>query len=296
MTHYPVFNQEIISYFKETVLKEAPFFLDATAGEGGHSELLLEAFPNSTLFLVDRDPVMLKRACERLRVYQHRVTPVLSNYSEIGEKKPELLGKVDGVLADLGVSMFHFQGANRGFSYTSEDYLDMRLDPSQDMDAFFVVNQYSEKNLADIFFQYGEERWSKRIASILVERREKSPIRTAKELADIVFVSIPVKFRYHSKIHPATRVFQAIRIEVNQELAHLEKGMRVLFDMLAESGVLSVISFHSLEDRIVKNFMKSESKKRTAELLTKKPLLPTEKELFENKASRSAKLRIVQKY
>lgn len=296
--HYSVQGKDILRIFTENFQKDDPvLFLDGTAGEGGHSLLFLKEFPNSKVILCDRDPVMLSRALSRLAEFKERVTAIETNFSEIDLALLNVHG-IDGapqaILLDLGISTFHLFHSKRGFSFREAEPLDMRLSPEEGLSAEDVINTYSKDRLMNIFYTYGEERWSKKIAEVIVERRKQNSIATASELADLISKIIPRKFWPPGR-HPATRIFQALRIEVNQELAHIEKGLGSLLNLLRLGGVMQVISFHSLEDRIVKNSLRDYAKQNGFQLLTKKPILPSEEEAEENPASRSAKLRAFRK-
>ncbi|OOV50202.1 16S rRNA (cytosine(1402)-N(4))-methyltransferase [Leptospira kirschneri serovar Grippotyphosa] len=286
--HYSVQGKEILQIFRENFQKEDPvLFLDGTAGEGGHSFLFLKEFPKSRIILCDRDPVMLSRALARLSDFSERIVSIQTNFSEI-DQTPQ------GILLDLGISTFHLFHSGRGFSFRESELLDMRLNPNSGKSAEEILNTYPKDRLMNLFYTYGEERWSKKIAEVIVETRKQNSISTTSELANLISKIIPRKFWPPGR-HPATRIFQALRIEVNQELAHIEKGLKLLLDLLSFGGVIQVISFHSLEDRIVKNSFRDYAKQNGFELLTKKPILPSEEEINENPASRSAKLRVLRK-
>ncbi|EMJ82722.1 16S rRNA (cytosine(1402)-N(4))-methyltransferase RsmH [Leptospira borgpetersenii serovar Hardjo-bovis] len=296
--HYSVQGNNILQIFTENFHKEDPvLFLDGTAGEGGHSLLFLKGFPNSKVILCDRDPVMLSRALARLVDFKERVVSIQTNFSEIDSNLLSSHGINDspqGILLDLGISTFHLFHSGRGFSFKEAEPLDMRLTPNIGINAEDVINTYSKDRLMHIFYTYGEERWSKKIAEVIVERRKQNLISYTSELADLISKIIPRKLWPPGR-HPATRIFQALRIEVNQELTHIEKGLDSLLNLLRPEGVIQVISFHSLEDRIVKNSLRNYAKQNGFELLTKKPILPSEEETKENPASRSAKLRVLRK-
>ncbi|MBW9233474.1 16S rRNA (cytosine(1402)-N(4))-methyltransferase RsmH [Leptospira santarosai] len=296
--HYSVQGSDILRIFTENFHEEDPvLFLDGTAGEGGHSLLFLKRFPNSKVILCDRDPAMLSRAITRLADFQERVIPIRTNFSEIDSNLLNSHGireSPQGILLDLGISTFHLFHSGRGFSFREAEPLDMRLTPGEGPNAEEVINTYSKDRLLHIFYTYGEERWSKKIVEVIVERRKQNLISHTSELANLISKIIPRKFWPPGR-HPATRIFQALRIEVNQELTHIEKGLISLLNLLRLGGVIQVISFHSLEDRIVKNSLRDYSKQNGFELLTKKPILPSEEEIKENPASRSAKLRVLRK-
>ena len=262
-------------------------YVDCTLGLGGHARRILEKNPKAFLVGIDRDPYALELAKDNLKDFEGRFSLYHANFSDLDEVlKREGLEKVDGFLFDLGVSSLQLKSP-RGFSFQRDEPLDMRMNPEDRISAYHVVNKYSERELERIFREYGEEPYSKRVARAIVLARAKKPIETTGELVKIITAVLPYK---RGKIHPATRIFQAIRIEVNQELKSLEIALYKTLDFLRPGGRLVVISFHSLEDRIVKNFIKSHLKP-----LTKKPITPTIEEIRENPSSRSAKLRVGEK-
>lgn len=256
-------------------------YLDATWGGGGHSELILQAAPDVKLVGIDRDQQAIDAARERLAAYGDRVSFWQGNYADYQPTQ-----KFDGIIADLGVSSVHLDVADRGFSFRSEAPLDMRMDTSQELTAAEIVNYWKEKDIADVIFRYGEERLSRQIAKRIVENR---PINTTTALAEIISGAVPKAYRY-GRIHPATRTFQGLRIAVNNELGSLEKFLAISPNWLAPNGRIGIISFHSLEDRMVKHTWRE-----TAGLtvLTKKPIIAQEAEVKLNPRARSAKLRWV---
>ncbi|NPA52450.1 MAG: 16S rRNA (cytosine(1402)-N(4))-methyltransferase RsmH [Aquificae bacterium] len=289
--HYPVLHREIVDTFKDI---DGNIIVDATVGGAGHSYLLLKNFPEKKIIGIDKDEYALKRAKERLKDFEGRYTLVKSSYKDIDEILDKLgFDKAHGFLFDLGVSMFQLKN-QRGFSFQRDDFLDMRMDKDQKLTAYDVVNTYPEHMLENIIKKYGEERFSKRIAKSIVEHRKKRPIQTTKDLENIIFHAYPRKARY-GRIHPATRTFQAIRIEVNNELEELELALKKAIERLDKGGRIAVISFHSLEDRIAKNLFKEYGKLKKIKNLTKKPIVPKEDEIKENPPSRSAKLRIAER-
>ncbi len=287
--------------------KGAGHFADCTLGEGGHSEILLKLFPEIKITGFERDAAILERAKERLAQFGDRVKFVNSNFSDIdGEFGPG--NRPDYILYDFGISSWHFEESGRGFAFAHDEPLDMSLDGSG-INASDVVNTYPEKELGRIFRVYGEEKWAARIALVICERRLQAAIETTGQLASIVMAAIPKKFHVRN-IHPATRVFQALRIEVNGELEAIEKGLVAGFGVLADGGVMMAISFHSLEDRIVKNFARRMKdgclcglepqhcmchNGAFAAVLTKKPVAPQDDEIAWNSRSRSAKMRALVK-
>ena len=298
--HYTVMLNEAVEALN---CEDGKIYVDCTLGGGGHSELILKKIsPSGRLIAFDIDQEAINHARERLKNYPN-LTILKSSYTNIKSELKKLgIEKITGgVILDLGASYHQLTKRERGFSFSKEAPLDMRFDMESDFSAYDVVNTYPEQELVRIFSEYGEERFSKRIAKQIVETRRTASIRTTKELADIIISATP---RIKSNIHPATRVFQAIRIEVNQELKNVKIVLNNILDLLDIGGIISVISFHSLEDRIVKQFFKYESSKCRCnemickcpppriELVNKKPITASEKEILENPPSRSAKLRI----
>jgi 16S rRNA (cytosine1402-N4)-methyltransferase len=283
--HIPVLLEEVLH---NLVSIENGLFVDATLGGGGHAYRILERYEHLRIIGIDADDVALAIAKEALRGFQDRVTLVRGNFKTL---KEILLGigvsSIDGILFDLGTSTYQIMG-KRGFSFNDEEALDMRMDMRETFTAYDVVNRYQQDELAKIIFEYGEEEKSRRIARAIVEARKKKPIDTAKELADLV---AKVKWR-RGRIHPATKTFQAIRIETNHELENLKTGVESAIEMLNPKGRIGVISFHSLEDRIMKETFRNSP---ALTVLTKKPIRPERKEALTNPRSRSAKLRIAEK-
>ncbi len=292
-------------------IRDGYTYIDCTTGGGGHSlEIAKRMGPNSRLICFDRDKNAIAAATERLKDHLDRITFVNDNFSSLESVIKELdIKNLGGVLADLGCSSHQFDVPERGFSYMHDAPLDMRMDVDAPLSAFTVVNEYSEADLRRIIFDYGEERFSPRIASAIVKRRETSPIRTTLELSEIIKGAIPAKARIDGP-HPAKRTFQAIRIEVNGELDAIKPVIEGAARHLVATGRIAVISFHSLEDRIVKQAFKTLSvgctcprdfpvcvcgNKPQLTEVSKKPILPSEEELLENPRSRSAKLRIAEK-
>jgi 16S rRNA (cytosine1402-N4)-methyltransferase len=291
--HIPILKDEIINFFRDT---PQTYFLDGTAGEGGHSKAILETFHSSKLVTLDRDPIMLERALLRNKSFGDRVIGLNVNFSEFSLTSVPLEFQTgfDCILLDFGISMYHLKKSGRGFSFMGEEFLDMRLSPDSDKTAQNILNFYKEEKLLKLFLEYGEENWSKKIVEGIVTKRRKHPFKTTKELASLIEAIIPRKF-WPPKAHPAFRIFQALRIEVNDELNHIEKGLVNLVPLLKENGIICCISFHSLEDRIVKTVFKQLGINKELEILTKKPILPSEIEILNNPAARSAKLRVARK-
>lgn len=306
--HYSVLLPETI---EQLHIKEDGIYVDGTLGGGGHSYEIAKRLTTGRLIGIDQDYDALEAAGERLRPFADRVTLVHSNYEAMVERVHELgIDKVDGILLDLGVSSFQLDTPERGFSYMIEDApLDMRMDQDNPMTAADIVNDYSEEDLYRIIRDYGEDRFAKNIAKNIVKERQKERITRAGQLNQIIERSIPKKLQVTGG-HPAKRTYQAIRIELNRELDVLEQNLDAFIDLLAEDGRICIITFHSLEDRIVKNTFKKNQdpctcpkdfpvcvcgKKSKGRVITRKPILPSEKELEENTRSRSAKLRVFER-
>ncbi|GAA3648002.1 16S rRNA (cytosine(1402)-N(4))-methyltransferase RsmH [Asaccharospora irregularis] len=292
-------------------IKPDGVYVDCTMGGAGHSKEIVKKLSNKGLFIgFDQDKNAIKTAKERLSEYSDRVKFVHSNFENIKDELEKIgVYKIDGVLADLGVSSHQLDEADRGFSYMQDAPLDMRMDVRCEFSAYDVVNGYTEEELAKIIKDYGEENWAKRIAKFIVEERKEKKIETTKELVDIIKKAIPKKARIDGP-HPAKRTFQAIRIEVNNELGVITKMIEDASSIMNKGGRICIITFHSLEDRIVKNAFKELSldcicpphlpmcqcdKKSEVKIITRKPIIPTDEEIEVNPRSRSAKLRVAEK-
>ena len=286
-------------------------YIDGTAGGAGHSSCIASQLSDrGRLIALDQDEVAVQTATARLSVFGERATVVRSNFREVESVCRNLeIDQIDGMLLDLGVSSYQLDTAERGFSYQADAPLDMRMDLRNPLSAYEVVNEYSEERIKKILFEYGEERFSGRIASAILKAREQAPIRTTGELVRIVKGAIPAAARDGGH-HPAKRTFQALRIEVNAELDVIEPAIRSAVSMLREGGRIAIITFHSLEDRIVKQTFTDLAsgctcpksfpvcvcgKKPKVRVVTRKPILPSAAELEENPRSRSAKLRVAEK-
>lgn len=279
--HVPVLSRELIEGLN---IRPGGHYLDATVGGGGHSQSILEAAPDVRVTAIDRDKDAIAAANAKLEHYGERIQFWYGNFADY--QPSNIL--FDGIIADLGVSSAQFDIPERGFSFRHTADLDMRMDRTQSFTAADAINQWDEAQLADAFYKYGEERLSRQIARRIVEKR---PFVTTTELADAIAHSVPRKYRY-GRIHPATRVFQALRIVVNQEIASLETFLNKAPNWLKPEGRIGIISFHSLEDRIVKHSFRDSPLLR---VLTKKPIMAQEQELEDNPRSRSAKLRLAER-
>lgn len=286
-------------------------YVDGTLGGGGHASGICQALgKEGTLIGIDRDKDALAAAEERLRPYECKKIFVQSNYSDIKDVLDQLgISEINGALLDLGVSSFQLDNEERGFSYMKDAPLDMRMSQDDSFTAYEVVNTYSEKDLAEIIKKYGEEKWASRISKFIVRSRKEAPLESTEQLVDVIKAAIPASARRDGP-HPAKRTFQAIRIEVNDELGQLERAVEEFCDVLADKGRLCIITFHSLEDRIVKNIFNKRANPCTCpkefpvcvcgkvadvKKVTGKPIAPSEIELEENPRARSAKLRVVEK-
>ena len=304
--HIPVLLEECIS---DLNIKEDGIYVDGTLGGAGHSKKILENLSSKGILIgIDRDQEALRVVQERLKDYKN-IKYVHGNHDQIKEILENLeIDGVDGILLDLGVSSYQLDEASRGFSYMQDALLDMRMDKTSSLTAEYIVNNYSEEKLANIIFDYGEEKFSRKIANRICEYRKNKKIETTKELTSIIEQAIPGFAK--KERHPAKRTFQAIRIEVNNEIEPLYNTIKDCIDVLNSKGRLCVITFHSLEDRAVKNAFADAGGKCTCpgdlpycvcgykslgKVVTKKPILPTEEEMNQNSRSRSAKLRIFEK-
>ncbi len=288
--HIPVMLREVIDYLD---LAPGKVVVDATLGTGGHSLAILEKIaPGGRLIGIDRDEESLKIAKERLAKFKNSAEFVYGNFVDIDKILGNLkVKKIDAILFDLGVSSLQLEDPERGFSFQNEGPLDMRLDRNSYISAYDLVNNLNEEEISTLLRNFGEERWHNRIARYLVRERQKHPISTTRELSEVVIRALPYKHRYY-RIHPATRTFQAVRIAVNRELETLQAALEKTVGLLNKKARICVISFHSLEDRIVKFSFRGSASAGLIKIITPKPLTPKEDEIAENPSSRSAKLRV----
>ncbi len=306
--HYSVMLHETVEQLN---VRPDGIYVDGTLGGGGHAfELCSRLTDGGHLYGFDQDAAAVEAAGERLSMYKDRVTVIRSNYCRMKEELAALgVQGVDGILLDLGVSSWQLDQAERGFTYREDAPLDMRMDQRQEKTARDIVNGYDEMELFRIIRDYGEDRFAKNIAKHIVQAREKRPIETTKELVEVIKAAIPMKIRMQ-KGHPAKQTFQAIRIELNRELEVLRDSLEDMIDLLRPGGRICIITVHSLEDRIVKNtFRKNENpctcpshfpvcvcgKVSKGKVVTRRPMIPTERELEENSRSKSAKLRVFER-
>lgn len=311
VVHTPVLLNECLEWLSpvgETFEKKA-LMIDSTLGEGGHTYNFLKKYPGLSVVGLDADCVIQARAKERLAEFGDRIHFFNGWFNDFYSNYPEEYEKPDLILFDLGISVFHYEKSERGFSFRYDEKLDMRLNAASETSAADLVNDLPEEKLADLIYLYGEEKLSRRIAKAIVEARQGGKIESSKALAEIIWNAVPANYRY-GNIHPATRTFQALRIAVNSELKRLPDALNQAFNDLNVGGKMGVITFHSLEDRIVKNYFRNLGKQCVcppevavcrcggepcAEILTRKPVCPSEEEIKMNSPSRSAKLRVVRK-
>jgi 16S rRNA (cytosine1402-N4)-methyltransferase len=311
IVHTPVLLRECLDWLSPVgeLYEKNAFMIDSTLGEGGHTSAFLTKYQSLHILGIDADSTIQARARERLASFANRVLFYNGWFDDFYAGYPSDKEKPDIILFDLGISVFHYEKSGRGFSFRNNETLDMRLDPSAGKSAADIVNTLQEDKLADIIYRYSDERYSRRIARAICEARSVGKIESSSALADIVYNVVPAVYR-HGTIHPATRTFQALRIAVNGELHRLPNALHQAFSVLAIGGKMGVITFHSLEDRIVKNYFRNLGKQCVcppeqavcdcggspcAEILTKKSIGPTEEEVQENSPSRSARLRVVRK-
>lgn len=304
--HCPVMAKEVKEFLVPQEC-EKPIMVDCTTGEGGHTFMMLNSYSNLKVIGLDCDESIQQKAKFRMSEFGDRFLPVHTWFDDYFKnyKGPEL----DLVLIDLGISIFHYEEANRGFSFKKDEKLDMRLNEDSELTAQMVVNTYKEEDLANLIYKYGEERYSRRIAKAICEARQLKEIESSTELENVIFKCVPQNYK-HGRIHPATRTFQALRIEVNNELDRIENTIRNATNALKVGGRMAVISFHSLEDRIVKWTFKDLAKncscppeairctcdtKPLVKILTKKPIVASDEENKMNPPSRSAKLRVIER-
>jgi len=305
--HTSVMLDEILSFTSD--LPENALFVDCNTGEGGHSYALLSSNPGLKMVCIDADSNILEIAKERLNEFKDRIYFYNGWSFDFFTEYPQELKRPDFILFDLGISTYHYKKSGKGFSFEKDEFLDMRLDASGGITASDLLARLGEKDIADLIYNNSGEKYSRRIASLIVQERQKAAITTTFTLANLIEMAVPASYR-HGPIHPATRTFQSLRIAVNGELSKLYALLEAAFRVLESGGRLAVISFHSLEDKIVKNFFRAMNKncicpleapickcsgRRSVNILTKKGITPTEEEIKRNPPSRSARLRVAEK-
>jgi 16S rRNA (cytosine1402-N4)-methyltransferase len=291
--HLPVMCKEIL---EQLDLRPGKIIVDATVGMGGHSiEILKRITPGGMLIGIDKDEESLELCRETLSEFKGSFELRHGDFRDIDKILSGMnISGVDGILFDLGVSSYQLGIPERGFSFRMEGPLDMRMDRTSFISAYDLVNNLNEEELSNLLWSFGQERWHNRIAHLMIQERQRSPISTTRQLSDIVVRATPHNHR-HYRIHPATRTFQAIRIAVNRELETLDVAIKKAVGLLKPGGRICVIAFHSLEDRIVKLNFRAFSQEHSVKLITKKPLFTSQREKFENPASRSARLRVAER-
>ena len=311
IVHTPVLLNECLEWLSPVgePYENHALMIDSTLGEGGHTYNFLSKYKNLNVIGLDADKVIQQRAKERLSSFGDRVKFYNGWFNDFYDNYPSEYEKPDLILFDLGISVFHYEKSERGFSFRYDEKLDMRLNENTEKSAADLVNNLSEEELADLIYLYGEEKLSRKISKAIVQARQGGKIESSKALAQIIWDAVPAGYRY-GNIHPATRTFQALRIAVNSELKRLPPALHSAFNDLKNGGKMGVITFHSLEDRIVKNYFRNLGKKCVcppevavcrcggepcAQILTRKPICPSENEVKENSPSRSAKLRVIRK-
>ncbi|MDD5477141.1 MAG: 16S rRNA (cytosine(1402)-N(4))-methyltransferase RsmH [Candidatus Omnitrophica bacterium] len=293
--HIPVMLAEVIEYLK---LAPGQTIVDATMGTGGHSlEILKRITPGGRLIGIDRDEDSLQICRQRLSEFKDSCEFVHANFSDLDQVLRKLgIDGIDGIIFDLGISTYQLKDTQRGFSFQEEGPLDMRLDKSSYISAYDLVNNLNENEISHMLWSFGQERWHNRIAHLLVEERRVTPIATTRQLADLVVRAIPHRYRRsYYRIHPATRTFQAVRIAVNRELEILESAIKKAVAILRKQARICVISFHSLEDRVIKHTFRALKADGIIDIITAKPLTPTASEIEKNPSSRSSKFRVAQR-
>ncbi|MBW1961943.1 MAG: 16S rRNA (cytosine(1402)-N(4))-methyltransferase RsmH [Deltaproteobacteria bacterium] len=308
--HIPAMVHEVLQYLD---CKPGKVIVDCTLGAAGHAKAILEQIiPNGFLIGIDQDKEAIESARDTLRRYSSNIELFHGNFVRISEAlSAKRIDAVDGILLDLGVSLHQLKNSGRGFSFNKDEPLDMRMNTDSATTAADIVNNMSQEDLVNIFRVYGQERWARRIARAIVSVRSHKKIRTSAELAELVLKAVPKKHRYGQRIHPATRVFMSLRIAVNKELERLEQVLKVAVNLLKPKGRLCVLSYHSLEDRIVKQQIRLLEKGRSRDPylqecicdgrasvvnLTRKPIRPSKKEIKQNPMARSARLRAIEKH
>jgi 16S rRNA (cytosine1402-N4)-methyltransferase len=293
--HIPVMLREVIDYLDP---KPGQIIVDATLGTGGHSlEILKKITPGGRLIGIDRDEDSLAICRQRLSGFNGSYELVQANFAELDQVLEKLdIDKIDGIIFDLGISTYQLKDTERGFSFQQEGPLDMRMDKSSYISAYDLVNNLNENEISHLLWNFGQERWHNRIAHLLVEERRNQPISTTSQLANLVMRAIPYRYRRsYYRIHPATRTFQAVRIAVNRELEILEGAIKKAVAILRKKARICVISFHSLEDRVIKHTFRALKAEGLINIITAKPMTPAASEVAANPSSRSSKFRVAER-
>ncbi len=307
ISHRSVLKEEVLELLAPRTSGE--LMIDCTLGEGGHSEYFLSSFANLKIVGLDADTNIQSIARKRLADYEDRIRYYNVWFNTFFREYPLGDERPDSILFDLGISVYHYEKSGRGFTFSKDEPLDMRLEPGLEISAADIVNNYPEEELADLIYEFGEERYSRRISRAILKARQEEPLVTTKQLADVIWHSVPPDYRY-GRIHPGTRTFQALRIAVNGELERLKTALTSALSVLKPGGRMGVISFHSLEDRIVKHYFREKGRsctcppewpvckcggKPVVKVLTKRAVKPSDLEVRENPPSRSARFRVIEK-
>ncbi|MCK5675217.1 MAG: 16S rRNA (cytosine(1402)-N(4))-methyltransferase RsmH [Spirochaetales bacterium] len=307
ISHRSVLKEEVLELLAPRTSGE--LLIDCTLGEGGHSEYFLSSFADLKIVGLDADTNIQSIARKRLADYEDRIRYYNVWFNTFFREYPLGDERPDSILFDLGISVYHYEKSGRGFTFSKDEPLDMRLEPGLEISAADIVNNYPEEELADLIYEFGEERYSRRISRAILKARQEEPLVTTKQLADVIWHSVPPDYRY-GRIHPGTRTFQALRIAVNGELERLKTALTSALSVLKPGGRMGVISFHSLEDRIVKHYFREKGRsctcppewpvckcggKPVVKVLTKRAVKPSDLEVRENPPSRSARFRVIEK-
>lgn len=290
MSHIPVLKEEVLEYLN---VRSNENYIDGTVGFGGHTEAILERnAPNGKVLGIEWDTTLYEKLKQKRHERLILVNDSYRNLKNIVESNK--FGKVSGILLDLGFSSWHIDSSKRGFTFRKDEPLDMRFNEKNALTAYEIINGWPKEEIEKILLTFGEERFARNITKSIIDHRKKEKIKTTFQLAEVVKTGVPRRFHF-SRIHPATKTFQALRIVVNRELENINQVLPQALDVLKKKGVIAVVSFHSLEDRIIKNFFRDNEQSKKLKVLTKKPIMAHEEEINKNPRSRSAKLRVAQK-
>jgi len=290
MSHIPVLKEEVLEYLGVTSNEN---YIDGTVGFGGHTEAILgKNAPDGKVLGIEWDTTLYEKLKQKKHERLILVNDSYRNLQKIVENNK--FDKIKGILLDLGFSSWHIDSANRGFTFRKDEVLDMRFNKNEELTAYEIINGWPKEEIEKILLTFGEERFARNIAKSIIDHRKKEKIKTTFQLAEVVKAGVPRRFHFN-RIHPATKTFQALRIVVNRELESINQVLPQTLDVLKKKGIIAVISFHSLEDRIIKNFFRDNERSKKLKVLTKKPIIAREEEINRNPRSRSAKLRVAQK-